>query len=94
LVEVSNAYAERSVFDKKEERLKQSIEFAQDFAQKYPDSTYDKKVKNLMSESETELETHYRLKEQYESRSAEARRLREEEERNQKATEALRNTEN
>ncbi|WP_162419043.1 outer membrane protein assembly factor BamD [Cyclobacterium roseum] len=94
LVEVSNAYAERSVFDKKEERLKQSIEFAQDFAQKYPDSSFDRKVKNLMSESETELETHYRLKEQYESRSAEARRLREEEERNQKATEALRNTEN
>ncbi|WP_162341456.1 outer membrane protein assembly factor BamD [Cyclobacterium salsum] len=94
LVEVSNAYAERSVFDKKEERLQQSIEFAQDFAQKYPDSSYDGKVKNLMSESETELETHYRLKEQYESRSAEARRLREEEERNQKATEALRNTEN
>lgn len=94
LVEVSNAYAERSVFDKKEERLKQSIEFAQDFAQKYPDSSFERKVKNLMSESETELESHYRLKEQYESRSAEARRLREEEKRNQKATEALRNTEN
>lgn len=94
LVEVSNAYAERSVFDKKEDRLKQSIEFAQDFAKKYPDSSYDAKVKNLMSETRTELEAHYRLKEQYESRSAEARRLREEEERNQQATEALRNTEN
>ncbi|WP_375584066.1 outer membrane protein assembly factor BamD [Cyclobacterium xiamenense] len=94
LVEVSAAYAERSVFDKKEERLKQSIDFAQDFSQKYPDSSYGKKVENIKSETTTELEAHYRLKEQYEARSAEARKLREEEERNQAATEALRNTEN
>ncbi|NHE58384.1 outer membrane protein assembly factor BamD [Cyclobacterium plantarum] len=94
LVEVSAAYAERSVFDKKEERLNQSIDFAQDFNQKYPDSGYGKKVNNLMSETKTELESHYRLKEQYEARSAEARKIREEEERNQAATEALRNVEN
>lgn len=94
LVEVSNAYAERSVFDKKEERLEQSIEFAEDFSQRYPDSKYEAKVKNIKSDTETELAAHYRLKEQYEARSAEARRLREEEERNQQATEALRNTEN
>ncbi|MFO7825780.1 MAG: outer membrane protein assembly factor BamD [Cyclobacterium sp.] len=94
LVEVSAAYAERSVFDKKEERLNQSIDFAQNFGQKYPDSQYGKKVNNLMSETKTELEAHYRLKEQYEARSAEAQRIREEEERNQAATEALRNVEN
>ena len=94
LVEVSAAYAERSVFDKKEERLNQSIDFAQNFAQKYQDSQYGKKVNNLMSETKTELEAHYRLKEQYEARSAEAQRIREEEERNQAATEALRNVEN
>jgi len=94
LVEVSAAYAERSVFDKKEERLKQSIDFAQDFSQKYPESNFVKNVENIKSKTTTELESHYRLKEQYETRSAEARKLREEEERNQAATEALRNTEN
>ncbi|SHM54651.1 Beta-barrel assembly machine subunit BamD [Cyclobacterium lianum] len=94
LVEVSAAYAERSIFDKKEERLNQSIEFARDFEQRYPDSEYAKRVSNLMAETQTELAAHYRLKEQYEARSAEARRIREEEERNQAATEALRNVEN
>jgi outer membrane protein assembly factor BamD len=90
LVEVSTAYADRSVFDKKEERFKQSIEFAEDFKKKYPESEYIKKVSNIHSEAIAELEDHYRVKEQYEARTAEANRIREEEKKNQEATEALR----
>ncbi|WP_114748646.1 outer membrane protein assembly factor BamD [Pleomorphovibrio marinus] len=95
LVEVSSAYAERSVFDKKEERLKQSITFAENFFKKYPDSNYGKKVQNMIARTETELDSHYKVKEDYEKRSAEARkRMQEEEERNREAAEMLRNAEN
>ncbi|MEX2567029.1 MAG: outer membrane protein assembly factor BamD [Cyclobacteriaceae bacterium] len=94
LVEVSSAYAERSVFDKKEERLKQALEFAETFEQRFPDSIYSKGVNNLMAKTKSELDAHYQLKEQYETRSAEANRLREEEEKNKEATEALRSVEN
>ncbi|MEX2513797.1 MAG: outer membrane protein assembly factor BamD [Cyclobacteriaceae bacterium] len=94
LVEVSSAYAERSVFDKKEERLKQALEFAETFEERFPDSNYSKGVNNLIAQTKSELDAHYQLKEQYETRSAEARRLREEEEKNQEASEALRSVEN
>jgi outer membrane protein assembly factor BamD len=94
LVEVSSAYAERSVFDKKEERLKQSLEFADTFAQRFPDSDYSRNVSNIRSKTTSELDAYYKLKEQYDSRSAEAKRLLEEEERNKEASEALRNVEN
>ncbi|MFC4870131.1 outer membrane protein assembly factor BamD [Negadavirga shengliensis] len=94
LVEVSSAYAERSVFDKKEERLKQSLEFGDGFSKKYPNSNYLKKVDNIIAKTKTELDSYYQLKNQYEQRSAEARRLLEEEERNKEASEALRSVEN
>jgi outer membrane protein assembly factor BamD len=94
LVEVSSAYAERSVFDKKEERLKQSLEFGDGFAKKYPNSNYLKKVDNIVAKTKTELDSYYQLKNQYEQRSAEARRLLEEEYRNKEASEALRSVEN
>lgn len=95
LVEVSLAYAERSVFDKKEERLKDTITFGENFSKKYPESTYVKKVSNLVNKTQTELVAYYKLKEDYDRRTAEAKRLVEEEEaRNREASEALKNTEN
>lgn len=95
LVEVSLAFAERSVFGKKEERLKDTITFGENFLKKYPDSSYGKRVTNLMSKTQTELESYYKLKDDYEQRTAEARRLIEEEEaRNREAADALKNAEN
>ncbi|WP_209330641.1 outer membrane protein assembly factor BamD [Lunatimonas salinarum] len=95
LVEVSLAYAERSVFGKKEERLKDTMTFGENFLKKYPESSYGKQVTNLMSKTQTELESYYKLKEDYEQRTAEARRLIEEEEaRNREAAGSLKNAEN
>ncbi|MCC5935961.1 MAG: outer membrane protein assembly factor BamD [Lunatimonas sp.] len=95
LVEVSLAFAERSVFGKKEERLKDTLTFGENFLKKYPDSSYGKRVTNLMSKTQTELESYYKLKDDYEQRTAEARRLIEEEEaRNREAADALKNAEN
>ncbi|KEO74936.1 outer membrane protein assembly factor BamD [Anditalea andensis] len=93
LVEVSAAYAERSVFNKKEERLNQSIGFAETFSRRFPDSSYTGKVTNMGNQSRAELTNHLKLKQDYESRTAAAREAAEEEKRNKEASEALRNVE-
>lgn len=89
LVEVSAAYAERSVFDKREERFEQSLGFADDFKKKYPESEYVEEVIEIQSEAKEKLDDHYALKAQYDARTAEALKRREEEQKNQEATEAL-----
>ncbi|WP_339923783.1 outer membrane protein assembly factor BamD [uncultured Cyclobacterium sp.] len=89
LVEVSTAYADRSVFDKKEERFEQALEFAAEFAKKFPESEYLKNVSNIQSKAKAKLDDHYTLKEQYKARTAEAIRLREEEKKDQEDSEAL-----
>jgi len=94
LVEVSTAYAERSVFNKKEERLNQSLGFADSFVRKFPDSQYKGKVTNLNNKATAELTAHMKLKQDYETRTATAREAAEEEKRNKEASEALRNAEN
>jgi len=94
LVEVSTAYAERSVFNKKEERLNQSLGFADSFFRRFPDSQYKGKVTNLTNKTTAELNAHLKLKQDYEARTAAAREAAEEEKRNKEASEALRNAEN
>ncbi|MBS9522610.1 outer membrane protein assembly factor BamD [Litoribacter ruber] len=94
LVEVSAAYAERSVFNKKEERLNQSINFADTFKRRYPNSEFGKKVENLFTKTQSELVAHQKLKKEYDARTAAAKEAAEEEKRNKEATEALRNADN
>ncbi|GGZ28430.1 hypothetical protein GCM10007049_21760 [Echinicola pacifica] len=65
LVEVSYEYAERSVFAKKEERLNQSMEFGEEFKRKYPKSKYLGDVSTLMAQSTSELDSHQKLRVQY-----------------------------
>jgi outer membrane protein assembly factor BamD len=94
LVEVSAAYAERSVFNKKEERFNQSLGFADAFARKYPESQYLSKVTNYINQSQAGLTAHQQLKKDYEQRTAAAKEAADEEKRNQEASEALRNADN
>jgi outer membrane protein assembly factor BamD len=94
LVEVSAAYAERSVFNKKEERLKQSLNFADNFNRRYPNSSFQPKVANLTSKTQSELATHLKLKQDYDERTAAAKAAAEEEKRNREAAEALKNADN
>jgi len=94
LVEVSAAYAERSVFNKKEERLNQSLGFADAFSRKYPESPYLGKVQNLTNQSRAAITAHLQLKKDYEQRTAAAKEAADEEKRNQEASEALRNADN
>ncbi|WP_137402418.1 outer membrane protein assembly factor BamD [Echinicola rosea] len=65
LVEVSSAYAERSIFNKKEERLNQALEFGSEFQRKYPKSEYQNEVTALMAETKEELTSHQKTKKQY-----------------------------
>lgn len=95
LVEVSYTYADNSVFSKKQERLNQSLEFGNDFLKKYPESPFAKNVGNIISQAESTLASHNKVKNEYEQRSAEAKKEAEEEElRNSEATEALKKVEN
>lgn len=95
LVEVSYTYADNSIFNKKEERLNQSLEFGDDFLRKYPESSYTSNVSNIIKQSEAALASHIKVKQEYEQRTAEARKAAEEEElRNKEATEALKQVEN
>ena len=48
-----------------------------------------KNVSNIQSKAKAKLDDHYTLKEQYNARTAEAMRLREEEKKDQEETEAL-----
>lgn len=95
LVEVSYTYADNSIFNKKEERLNQSLEFGEDFLRKYPESSYTSNVSNIIKQSEAALVSHIKVKQEYEQRTAEARKAAEEVElRNKEATEALKQVEN
>jgi len=95
LVEVSYTYADNSIFSKKEERLNQSLEFGKDFLRKYPESTYTSNIGSLITQAETALTDHIKVKQEYEKRTAEAKKAAEEEElRNIEATEALKKAEN
>lgn len=77
LVEVSLAYGERSVFDKKEERLKDVSKFASQFKRKYPESKYIGSIDELVKKSQVELLAHQKLKKEYEEELAKAKALNE-----------------
>lgn len=95
LVEVSHMYADNSIFSKKEERLNESLEFGKDFMKKYPQSSYSANVNDLMKKTELALADHIKVKQDYERRTAEAKKAAEEEEqRNIEAAEALKKVEN
>ncbi|SEF57650.1 Beta-barrel assembly machine subunit BamD [Algoriphagus boritolerans DSM 17298 = JCM 18970] len=72
LVEVGFGYARNSAFDKKEERLKEAISFANTFYRKYPSSPYLSKVKAFEADTRGELESHLKLKKEYAEKTAEA----------------------
>ncbi|WP_460538994.1 outer membrane protein assembly factor BamD [Echinicola sediminis] len=83
LVEVSSAYAERSVFTKKEERLNEALDFGEDFKRKYPQSNFNNDVNSLIEKTKSELTAHLKLKKQYEelrAKDMEARKEKEAEE--------------
>ncbi|MFC3879291.1 outer membrane protein assembly factor BamD [Algoriphagus namhaensis] len=71
LVEVSTGYAENSVFNKKEERLKDAIGFASAFYRKYPNSGFIGKVKGFEEEAIQELNKHQELVAEIANRRAE-----------------------
>ncbi len=71
LVEVGTGYAKNSAFLKKEERLNDAIGFATNFYRKYPNSQFTGKVKSFESEAKAEMETHAKLKKDYNERLAE-----------------------
>jgi outer membrane protein assembly factor BamD len=72
LVEVGFGYAKNSAFDKKEDRLKEAITFANTFYRKYPASQYMGKVKDFEGETRLELESHLKLKKEYADNAAAA----------------------
>ena len=73
LAEVASAYGERSVFTKKEERLKEALEFADQFKRKYQESSYLGKIENLIKETSNELIAHQEVKKNYEAELAKSK---------------------
>lgn len=73
LVEVSLAYGQRSIFDKKEERLKRVATFADQFKRRFPESKYIGAVEPLIKKADVELVAHMNSKKEYEERLAKAR---------------------
>ncbi|MCH7399273.1 outer membrane protein assembly factor BamD [Belliella sp. DSM 107340] len=73
LVEVASAYGERSVYLKKEDRLKEALAFAEQFKRKYPNSKYLDKVNVEVLKTTKEYENHLVLKKDYEERLAKAK---------------------
>jgi outer membrane protein assembly factor BamD len=73
LVEVSLAYGERSVFDKKEDRLKDVSKYASQFTRKYPESKYLGSIENIVKKSQVELLAHQKIKKDYEEELAKAK---------------------
>lgn len=73
LVEVSLAYGERSIFDKKEERLKDVSKYASQFKRKYPESKYLGRIEELVKKSQVELLAHQKVKQEYEEELARAK---------------------
>ncbi|MBD8487885.1 outer membrane protein assembly factor BamD [Echinicola sp. CAU 1574] len=91
LVEVSSAYAERSIFTKKEERLNQALEFGDNFKRKFPKSLYNNEVNTLVEKTKSELSEHQSLKKQYDEirkleQASKAKREAEEKETEQSVT--------
>lgn len=72
LIEVTLKYGERSVFDKKEERLKDVNKYADQFKRKYPESKYLGRINTITKESETLLVAHLKIKKDYEEQLAKA----------------------
>ncbi|MFN3801782.1 outer membrane protein assembly factor BamD [Belliella pelovolcani] len=70
LVEVAYNYAERSVFDKKEDRLKDSARFAEQFKRKYPQSKYLGQVETYAIKTTKEYDNFIVMKKDYEERLA------------------------
>jgi outer membrane protein assembly factor BamD len=79
LIEVSLAYGERSIFDKKEDRLNDVFKFGEQFKRKYPESKYFGAVDPILKKTENELVAHKKVKKEYEEALAKAK---EEENRN------------
>lgn len=73
LVEVSLAYGERSVFDKKEDRLKDVFKYGEQFKRRYPESKYFGSIDPILKKAETELAAHIKLKKEYEEALAKAK---------------------
>lgn len=73
LVEVALAYGDRSVFDKKEDRLKDVFKFADQFKVKYPESKYLSSIEPLIKKADAELNAHLKLKKEYEEALAKAK---------------------
>lgn len=73
LVEVSLAYGSRSVFDKKEDRLKDVFNFAEQFKRRYPESKYIGAIDPVVKKAEKELTAHLKVKKEYEETLAKAK---------------------
>ncbi|MCH6234550.1 outer membrane protein assembly factor BamD [Cognataquiflexum rubidum] len=73
LVEVSLAYGERSVPDKKEERLKDVSKYASQFKRKYPESKYLGSIEEILKKSQAETLAFQKLKKDYEDELAKAK---------------------
>jgi outer membrane protein assembly factor BamD len=73
LVEVSLAYGERSIFDKKEDRLKDVFKYGEQFKRRYPDSKYFGSIDPILKKAESELTSHIKLKKEYEEALAKAK---------------------
>jgi outer membrane protein assembly factor BamD len=73
LVEVSLSYGSRSVFDKKEDRLKDVFNFADQFKRRYPESKYIGAIDPLIVKAEKELTAHLKVKKEYEESLAKAK---------------------
>lgn len=73
LVEVSLSYGQRSVFDKKEDRLNDVFKFADQFKRRYPESKYLGAIQPIVNKAEKELTAHIKLKKEYEEALAKAK---------------------
>ena len=73
LVEVSLAYGERSIFDKKEDRLKDVFKYGEQFKRRYPESKYFGSIDPILKKAESELAAHMKLKKEYEEALAKAK---------------------
>lgn len=73
LVEVSLSYGQRSVFDKKEDRLNDVFKFADQFKRRYPESKYLGAIQPIVTKAENELTAHIKLKKEYEEALAKAK---------------------
>lgn len=73
LVEVALSYGQRSIFDKKEERLNDVTKYADQFKRKYPESKYLGSIETFIKKSQTELVAHLKIKREYEEQLAKAK---------------------